>query len=136
MDLTQVLYEITTEPIEGAPTTYCIKIKHIQPNDEAWNLCCDTKNDQERWVKVLEKYADVYNPPPEAISNTITSSRPPSSRTSGSSILQATKRMSTSILSPSSVSHPTTAPSTPTTPTTPTTPRSTAHTATMAIKVF
>jgi hypothetical protein len=63
MNLNQVQFEINLDPMEGAPTPCCIKIKHIVPVDEAWNLCCDTKQDQDRWLQIIQKYVDVYSPP-------------------------------------------------------------------------
>lgn len=55
VDLRAISYELSMEPIEGAPTPYFIQI--AIPNEEKWKLCAETKEDQGRWFSVLEKYA-------------------------------------------------------------------------------
>lgn len=55
VDLRAISYEMSMEPIEGAPTPYFIQI--AIPNEEKWKLCAETKEDQGRWFSVLEKYA-------------------------------------------------------------------------------
>lgn len=54
LDLKAVNYEVSVEPIEGAPTQYSIQI--IVPSEETWKMCAYGKEDQQRWIKAIEKY--------------------------------------------------------------------------------
>lgn len=63
LELKSIVYEVNTEPIEGAPTNFAIQI--AIPNEEKWKLCADTKEDQTRWIKVLEKF-NLEKPPKPA----------------------------------------------------------------------
>lgn len=56
LDLRSVMYDVSTEPIEGSPTPYGIQL--FVPNEEKWKLCADTKEDQARWCKVLSKFVN------------------------------------------------------------------------------
>lgn len=56
LDLRSVMYEVSTEPIEGSPTPYAIQL--FVPNEEKWKLCADTKEDQARWCKILSKFVN------------------------------------------------------------------------------
>jgi cell division septation protein DedD len=54
LDLKATTYDTTIESIEGAPTQFPIQI--IIPNEETWKMCAYGKEDQQRWIKALEKF--------------------------------------------------------------------------------
>lgn len=54
LDLKAANFEISTEPIEGAPTPHALSI--AAANEEKWKMCSDTKEDQARWLRVFSKY--------------------------------------------------------------------------------
>lgn len=54
LDLRAVSYELGTDSIEGAPTPHAVTL--FIPNEEKWRLCAETKDDQQRWLRVFQKY--------------------------------------------------------------------------------
>lgn len=59
LDLKAVNFELSTDPIEGAPTPHGISI--AAANEEKWKMCAETKDDQGRWLKVFNKYMALEN---------------------------------------------------------------------------
>lgn len=59
LDLKSVNFELSTEPVEGAPTAHAISL--AAANEEKWKLCAETKEDQSRWLKVFNKYMALEN---------------------------------------------------------------------------
>lgn len=82
LDLRATPYEYSTEPIEGAPTIYAIQIG--SPNEEKWKMCAETKEDQTRWCKTLEKFLLEKSVRSKVLNNANTgdASAPPSSPSS------------------------------------------------------
>jgi hypothetical protein len=54
LDLRNLSYDVSTDPIEGAPTQFPIQINIV--SEETWKMCAYGKDDQLRWIKALEKF--------------------------------------------------------------------------------
>jgi hypothetical protein len=59
LDLKAVNFELSTDHIEGAPTSHGISI--AAANEEKWKMCAETKDDQVRWLRVFNKYIALEN---------------------------------------------------------------------------
>lgn len=62
LDLATAKLELTVDPsLEGSPTKYTLLL--TLSKTESWKLCAATKEDQQRWVKIILKYADLKQGP-------------------------------------------------------------------------